>query len=591
MTKVHLLLATALVAAAPAVEPVDPVPNAAPPDSLMSPVDPRLVGFAAELAQDRPGLSARSWIVLPSREIWQALAHDRGIDRQRTRWAYARSLIGSARGQEAIGVLEVMLSDEPDLALVDDWQLAYGAALTLAQRPTPAIAALGTGGLPTNPEACAWRMRALADAGRAGEALPTVNCAAAAIQARRLTARPAFLLAAGRVTLEAGQPQHALQWLSSLPDSDSRANMLRGRALAALDQVAPARERLDRAVAAGDPATRTEAQLGEIELAAAHGWAKPPVLLRQLNQLRYTWRGDRIEARALRLAYDLATREHDLASMLDNGAALFRFFPATMTDATLLTDLQMQIAAAASPASPVPLDRAAGLIWDYRDLLPGGAEGDTIVNGLADRLQGAGLYERAAQLLEHRLDDPSIDLARGPLSAKVATLYILAGRPDRALSAIRNSERPDYTAAMQIDRRRVVAVALDLLGRTAEAEAVLQDVPDGAAIRAEFAWKRHDWARVVAETQGSLPTGPLGKVGQVVVLRRAIALAMLHNDAALAALRARYQAAFARLPSGPVFTAITQSPALVTPAVFAKAMAAMPSASPVGDIGDMIAGD
>ncbi|MGU3315150.1 hypothetical protein ACLBWH_06350 [Sphingomonas sp. M6A6_1c] len=588
--KALLLLATA---AAAAVVPLPTIPApilASPdPDLTLAASAARIPGFAQQLQQDGRISSATAGTVLPQAEIWRAMTHSRGIDRQRARWNYARSLIAGRRGADALGVLDVMQADDPDLGMVDTFRLARGAALVLFHRPDAAIDALGGGGLPRNREACAWRMRALAEAGRAAEALPTINCAAAAIQPRPLGQRQPFLLAAARTALEGGQAHQALLWLSALPDTDAAANLLRGRAQGVLGEVTAARARLDRAIRTGAPAVRAEAQLGKIELAAVNRWARPEVLLRQIDDLRYRWRGDRIEERALRLGYTIAVQHHDLKSALDNGAALFRFFGPARQGPALLGEMQAQMAAAIDPGSAIPLDKAAGMFWDYRDLLPGGAEGDAMVDALAERLQAAGLYERAAQLLEHQLTARAIDLSQGPLSVKVATLYILAAEPGRALDAIRRTNHADYPATMVIKRKRVEAVALDQLGRPLEAMAVLQDVPDGAAIRAEIAWKRQDWARVVAETQASLPRGPLGEVGQAIVLRRAIALAMLHQKAALAALHDRYRDAFAHLPSAPVFAALTGAPETVTPATMARAMAAMPSASPAGDVGDLIA--
>jgi len=586
MKTLLLLISTAAIVAPPPV----PSPPAAAPAPTPAPIpEARIPGFAAQLQQDGRIASATNAPALPHDEIWRALAHSRGLDRQRMRWDYARSLIGRQRGAEALGVLDVMVADDPDLALVDGFRLARGAALVLLHRPDAAIEALAAGALPRHPEACAWRMRALADAGRATEALPTINCAAAATQSRPLPQRRPFLLAAARASLEAGQPHQALLWLSALPAPDAAANLLRGRAQGALGETAPALLRLDQAIRTGAPAVRAEARLGKIELAAANHWAKPELLLRQLDALRYHWRGDRIEERALQLGYALAVEHHDLRSALDNGAALFRHFGAAHQAPALLDELQAQMATAIGPASAVPLDTAAGLFWDYRDLLPGGAEGNAMVDMLADRLQTAGLYARAAQLLDHQLTARVVDLAQGPLSAKVATLYIIAGQPARALDAIRRTMRADYTPAMEAERKRMEAVALDQLGRPLEAMAVLQDVPDGAAIRAEIAWKRQDWARVVAETQPALPSGPLGAIGQTIVLRRAIALAMLRQTDALHALHDRYRDAFAHLPSAPVFAALTGTPDSVTPATMARAMASMPSASPAGDVGDLIA--
>ncbi|EZP48682.1 hypothetical protein [Sphingomonas sp. RIT328] len=583
--KLSAFLVTTVALVTPAATPVPPATPAvaATPGSQTA----RIPGFAAQLQQDPRLGMATTGTALPNDEIWRAMTRNHDIDRQRARWTYVRSLIARQRGAEAIGVLDVMQEDDPDLRLVDSFQLARGAALVLFHRPDAAIAALSAGGLPRQREACAWRARALADAGRAAEALPTVNCAAAAIQARPLAQRRPFLLAAARASLEAGQPHEALLWLSALPEADGTANLLRGRAQGALGEAIAARLRLDQAAKSRDPAVRTEARLGRIELAAANGWASPTVLLRQLDDLRFRWRGDRIEERALRLGYNIAIQHHDLPDALNTGATLFRYFSRSHQGPALLGELQAQMASTIEPGSSVPLDKAAGMFWDYRDLLPGGAEGDAMVAALAARLQAAGLYARAAQLLDHQLTTRAIDLTQGPLSIRVATLYILAGQPDHALDAIRRSNHKDYPAALVFDRKRLEAVALDQLGRPLEAAAVLQDVPDGGAIRAEIAWKHQDWSRVVAETQPLLPTGPLGAVGQAIVLRRAIALAMLHQKEALQALRERYGAGFARLPSAPVFATLTGADP-VTPALLARAMAALPSVSPAGDVGDLL---
>jgi len=184
----------------------------------------------------------------------------------------------------------------------------------------------------------------------------------------------------------------------------------------------------------------------------------------------------------------------------------------------------------------------------------------------------------------------AVDLAQGPLSVKVATLYILAGRPDRALIAMRKTARVDYPDSMLFERKRVEAVALSQLGRTAEAFAVLQDVPDAAAIRAEIAWRKRDWANVAAETRSQLPGGKghLSEVDQAIVLRRAVALAMLGKEDELSALHGRYATAFAKLPTGAAFAMLTARPGSADPAQVAKAMAAMPSASPAGDLAELI---
>lgn len=254
-----------------------------------------------------------------------------------------------------------------------------------------------------------------------------------------------------------------------------------------------------------------------------------------------------------------------------------------------MAELQARLASALDPASKLPIEQAAGLYWDYRDLAPSGAEGDFLVSRLADRLQAAGLYGRAAELLEHQLFVRARDLAQGPLSAKVASLHILAGRPDRALAALRKTASIDYPDEMIHARKRVEAVALSQIGKIEEAFAVLDDVPGAGALRAEILWKKRDWVGLAAETGAALPaTDAMSDVDQAVVLRYAISLAMLGQEDALAALRARYAASFAGLATGPVFDMLTAAVGSVDPAAVARAMAAIPAVSPAGDMAELI---
>ncbi|EJL24665.1 hypothetical protein [Novosphingobium sp. AP12] len=558
----------------------------APPTVSDSPRDARLAGFAAELAQRPPLAGASAWTAMAEKDAWHRLSTAPSADRQGVRWDYARSLIAGERGAEALGVLDVMHLDDPDLGMVDAYRLARGAALTQLGRADEALAALDMPGLRTNPEACLWRMRALSQGQLAEQALQQLGCAASALGRPR---GAPFVLAAARAGVEGGAPDKALHWLSWLPDRDPAANLLRGRAQLALGRPDEARLRFARVAQSGTPEQRMDARLSEIEGQVAAKAIKPDVTRKQLDEIRYAWRGDAIEERALRLSYRLADEGGDLTGALAAGAAMVRYHDPARQAADFLPSLRAKLAAALDPARKLPLDRAAGLYWDYRDLAPVGAEGDLMASRLAGRLQQAGLYERAADLLSYQLMQRAGDLARGPLSARVASLYILAGRPERALKTLRETDDPGLPDAMLGERKRVEAAALTQVGRVDEALAVLQDMPDAGALQSEILWQRREWSRYAEVSAAALPRGGrLDPVAQAKVLRHAISQAMLGREDALAGLHARYGAAFRGLPSAPVFEMLTGSAGAVDPGKLAQAMAAIPSASPVGDFADLL---
>lgn len=572
MKRFVLLLSAAMLVGANGPQASDPSSN-------------RLPVFAGNLAQQDDLAGASAWRVIPQDQAWRTLATSRPADRQQARFDYARSLIGQERGAEALGVLDVMRQDDPDLGMVDAYRLARGAALTQLNRFDEASRELASSALANNAEACIWRMRALSMNGLAEQALQQMPCAQAAFTRRHKV----FTLAAARAAVEGGRPADALRWLKAIPDRDPAANLLRGRAELGLGQADKARLRFARVEQSGGMALRMDARLSTIEAQVADGTLKSAEALKQLDALRYAWRGDAIEERALRLTYRINADGGNLANALGAGATLFRFFDGGRQGAEFLPDLQAKLGELLDPESKMPLEQAAGLFWDYRDLSPSGAQGDLLVNRLAERLQAEGMYARAADLLEYQLFNRAGNLARGALSSRVAGLHILAGRPDRALNLIKASTDANYPDTMIHARKRVEAVALTQLGRVPEAMAVLQGVPDAAALRAEILWKRRDWQGLATETVASLPrAGSLNDVAQATVLRHAIALAMLGHEDRLTALRQRYQGSFAGLRTEPVFDMLTGSPKSVDAGALAKAMAAIPSASAAGEIAALL---
>ena len=558
-------------------------------DTAASPMPKRPLPapFAAELAQ-QPLPRIGAWVAVDDAAAWTALAAATPATRQAVRWRYATALIARARGEEALGVLDVMVADDPDLARIVAWRRARGVALAMLGRTDAAIAALDDPALATDPEACLWRMRTLADAHRAIPALQTLGCAMPALNARPSITRAPFILAAAGAATEAGRPVAALDWLARLPDTDPAAALARGDAERARGDIAASRLWFDRAGRTEDPAIRAAAMLGTIETGLDTRRLSPAAAARQLKALTFGWRGGPVERRALGLAMTLATRRGDTPALLAAGAALLRYAEPGPDTAALSVRIQATLVGLVAPESHVPLATAAGLLWDYRDLMPTGAAGDRVAWMLADRLQGAGLYARAAELLEHRLRATEHDVEQGPLSVRIATLHILAGTPDAAIRALRVSDGVPYPPAIQDERHRIAAVAFELLGRHDEALATLGDLRDAGGVRAELLWRARDWTKLAALGETMLPDGRLGPEQQTIVLRQAIAFAMLGREPALARLNQRYARSFAALPTATVFAMLTAPVGSIDPARLDRAMAALPATGPAGAIGDLL---
>jgi hypothetical protein len=548
--------------------------------------------FAPTLARLPLPSGKSAWPVVPDAESWHALSVS-ASERQPARWAFARSLIGQDRGAEAVGVLETMRQDEPDLLLLDSFRLAYGAALTLARHDVEALVALAPGaggaGAPSA-ERCAWRLRALAALAQYEAARALVSCATPALMARPAAARTPFTLAIATIALETGRPEAAGAVLAGMPADHPGATLLRARAQALLGQYVPARTLFGKVEREGSPVDRAAARLGLIEVGLASHDLAPDAAIKQLSALTFAWRGDAVEERANALTFRLASERGDHAAALAAGAALLRYFDATRRPADFRAAVQRQLDALIGPGATMPLPRSASLLWDYRDILPSGASGNELIEAFAQRLIQSGLYQQAADLLAYQLRYRISDIAQGPLSARVATLQILAGKPGDAVTLLRTTARSDYTPAMVEERQRLQAITLSQLGRVDQAMAILAEVPHGEALRSEILWKQRRWADLVAADQALLPrvAMPLSDVEQIIVLRHAIALAMLGRTGELERLHQRYAAGFESRPSGRVFGLLSGPLGSGSGPRLEEALAALPTVSPVDALAPLL---
>ncbi|WP_337847284.1 endoglucanase [Sphingomonas sp.] len=578
MTLTHRLLLAALLAssASAAVAAGDPKPapaaapaadaapkaKAAPGGAVVKPAP--FAAFLAEQPRAAPG--ERPAIDVPL--AWSMIARSTAETRQPARWKLATALLAERRGPEALGVLETMQRDDPALDMVPAWRLAIGTASVLAGRNAAAIAWFNAPELINDAEACAWRIRAgAAIDGPAGGIL--VRCALPAMLARRGAERSAFLLATARGLMQSGHPDRALRFLAVLPDQSAPANLQRGIALLATGQKEAGKLRLERVLLSGSAEERAAADLALIRDAVARGAVKPGDAMKQLDALTFRWRGGTIEQDALTLKWQIAERAGDPVRALIASATLFRHFDLGAQTGPTLTRIQAQLKALVDDPKRKISD-AAGLFWEYRDLTPTGAPGDLLVMQLADRLSAAGLHQRAAELLQHQMLNRAIDIAKGPLSVRIARLLLLADKPDQVLAVMRRSDGPDYPATIQQDRRRMEVIATYRMGRRKDALAMLDQVDSPDGLRAEMLWQARDWARFAEANRALLAPRRSGPI-----LRQAVALVMLGDEPGLAALRARYLASLRGTKAGEALGALASANGAVNPAALDAAMAGL----------------
>jgi hypothetical protein len=205
---------------------------------------------------------------------------------------------------------------------------------------------------------------------------------------------------------------------------------------------------------------------------------------------------------------------------------------------------------------------ALGLFYEFADLTPVGPNGDRIVRLLAGRLVSVDLLEQAAQLLQHQVDERLQGMGKAQVAADLAAIYLMDHKPDKALVAIDTSRQPNMPATLLADRHILEARALMELGRLdAATELVERDrSEDAQRVRAEAAWRSHDWDRAAAELRTLLAmrraAAPLDEDGRQEVLRLAVALTMAGDDDAVRAVYRQYAGDMAHTDEADAFEVI-----------------------------------
>ena len=93
------------------------------------------------------------------------------------------------------------------------------------------------------------------------------------------------------------------------------------------------------------------------------------------------------------------------------------------------------------------------LFYDFRELTPAGRRGDEMIRRLADRLVAVDLLGQAAELLQHQVDNRLQGAARAQVAARLAVIYLMNRKPDRALATLR------ATRAADLEQRRCATSA------------------------------------------------------------------------------------------------------------------------------------
>ena len=484
----------------------------------------------------------------------------------------ARFYLAREMYEEAKGVLDVALNENHPSAEDSSGLVMRAIAEIMMGRADEGLADLTNPLVGDNHDAQLWRGLGFAKLGKWPEASETLQKMETAIPALPIELQRHVLFEAARASIEtrdfagAADKLNNFDTIGAPKEMQPRIAVLTGRLAEGLGRNEDALAAYRAASDSTDRGAAARGRLHDIALRYQLGEMKKPEVISELESLTTFWRGDDTEVEALQLLARLYTEEGRYREAFHVMRTAFKAHP----NSELTRRIQEEAAATfdslflAGKDDAMPAIEALALFYDFRELTPIGRRGDEMIRHLTDRLVSVDLLDQAAELLQHQVDHRLQGAARAQVAARLAVVYLMNRKPEKALATLRSSRTSDVANELRNQRLLIEARALSDTGRHDVAIDVVSNLNGREAIRmrADAYWAAKRW-REAAE-QIELLYGdrwkdfdPLTDIERVDLLRAAIGYAIDDDTIGLGRFREKYAAKMMEGPDRRAFEVAT----------------------------------
>lgn len=505
---------------------------------------------------------------------WDRLIALPEAERTRGRLDVARFYLANGMGYEAMGMLTRVQGLQPDVDRRPEFLAVRGVARVLTGDFAGAMADLSNRQVAAEPDTALWRAAALAGQQDFAGAYDGFMSHKELLDHYPDPFYTGLALAAADAALRTGHPESAAIIMDRVAkrggetgSSAPAVQYFRGAVFRALGDNDKALSYFDKARNGRDRLYAMRGKRDYIDTALAAGKMDPKVAAKEMETMRFAWRGDALELSNLRRigeVYAIAGQYPQAFDAMRNTISQFPDTPDAKEIAADMTRTFTDLFAKDGAAKMSPLE-AMALYEQYRELTPPGPDGDRIIRKLAERLVEIDLLDRAAQLLDHQVQYRLSGLEKAQVGTRLAGIRLLDGQPEKAVEALDKSATPDITPDLAEERKLLRARALSQIGKGAEAVQLLAADQSGNAnlLRVDIAMRDKQW-KAAAQALGDL-IGPPPAAGAALdakqsglIVNRAIALSLAQDKAGLESLRRDYGAAMEKTKDANAFRLLTR---------------------------------
>lgn len=517
------------------------------------------------------GFDRQAPFVQRQSELMRLAATAPEAKRKQARLNLARFYLARDMAAEAKGVIDVALAEQRDSTDVTG-SILRAVADVMMDRPHEALKILSAPQIGNQHDAPVWRAVALAREGKWPEAREAFKTSDAAMASLPLELQRMAMLEALRAAIEVRDFTAASRLVNDFetagvpPDVEPTLKVLAGRLYEGLGRDDDALANYRVAAETSDRRAASQGRLREIALMQGKGNMPRKEAITALETLVAAWRGDETETEGLKLLAHLYTQENRYRDAFHVMRTALRAHP----NSDLTRKIQDEAAATfdslflEGKGDSLPPVEALGLFYDYRELTPIGRRGDEMIRKLADRLTSVDLLDQATELLQHQVDHRLQGAARAQVATKLAVIYLMNHRPERALATLQSTRSGDLANELRDQRLLLEARALSDIGRHELALDLIANIkgPEAIRLRSDIMWAAKRW-RDAAE-QIELLHGerwrefaPLDDSERSDILRAAIGYTLGDEPMGLDRLREKYGAKMAESSDARAFEVVS----------------------------------
>ncbi len=480
----------------------------------------------------------------------------------------ARFYVARGMYPEAKGVLDVALGEEHPATDTVSTTVLRALTEIMMNRDDDALKDLSDPVVGDQHDAPLWRALAYAHQGKWTQARDGFKSSEAAVTTLPIELQRVALREEMRSALEVGDFNTAANQLNDFQtigvphELEPAMAVLVGRLAEGVGRKEDALAAYRTAADSWDRRAAAQGQLRETLLRFSLGDLKRDDAVSQLETLTTVWRGDDTEIEALQMLARLYTEQNRYRDSF----YVMRAALAAHPNSDMTRRIQQEAAKTfdalflAGKGDKMPAIEALALFYDFRELTPIGRRGDEMIRRLADRLVSVDLLDQAADLLQYQVDNRLQGAARSQVATRLAVIYLLNRKADRALAALRSTRSADLPEELRNQRLLLEARALSDMSRHDLALEVIGNIDGREAIRlrSDIYWAARRW-RESAE-QIELMYGerwkdwqPLNETERADILRAEVGYALGEDSLGLDRFREKYAAKMAETPDAHAF--------------------------------------